>query len=150
MTLEPRPSPPGTEGAKSPYLGTFNLLSLRAFLVGKTIVGMRVEDTIHAMDWISARADVDASAITAYGNGPMGPVVLHAAALDSRIHSVIVENTLASYRMILEQPLHRNVSEVVVPGVLPKYDIGNLLLAISPRPVTVINPQDATGMVNHK
>ena len=101
MTLEPRPSPPGTEGAKSPYLGTFNLLSLRAFLVGKTIVGMRVEDTIHAVDWLSARADVDASAITVYGNGPMGAVVLHAAALDSRIRSVIVENTLTSYRMIL-------------------------------------------------
>jgi Acetyl xylan esterase (AXE1) len=35
VALEPRPSPPGTEGLKSPYLGTFNLLSLRAFLVGK-------------------------------------------------------------------------------------------------------------------
>jgi cephalosporin-C deacetylase-like acetyl esterase len=147
MTLEPRPSPPGTEGAKSPYLGTFNLLSLRAFLVGKTIVGMRVEDTIHAVDWLSARADVDASAITVYGNGPMGPVVLHAAALDSRIRSVIVENTLTSYRMILEQPLHRNVSEVLIPGVLRKYDMGDLLATISPRPVTVINPQDATGTV---
>ncbi len=147
MVLEPRPSPPGTEGVKSPYLGTFNLLSLRAFLVGKTIVGMRAEDTLHAVDWLSARADVDASAITAYGNGPMGPVVLHAAALDSRIRSVIVENTLTSYRMILEQPLHRNVSEVLIPGVLRKYDMGDLLLAISPRPVTVINPQDATGAV---
>jgi hypothetical protein len=147
MALEPRPTPPGTEGAKSPYLGTFNLLSLRAFLVGKTIVGMRVEDTLHALDWLSARADVDASAITAYGNGPMGPVVLHAAALDSRIRSVVVENTLTSYRMILEQPLHRNVSEVMIPGVLRKYDVGDLLLSISPRPVTVINPQDATGAV---
>ena len=44
VTLEPRPAPPGTEGLKSPYLGTFNLLSLRAFLVGKTILGLRVED----------------------------------------------------------------------------------------------------------
>ena len=145
--MEPRPTPPGTEGAKSPYLGTFNLLSLRAFLVGKTIIGMRVEDTIHAMDWLSARADVDTSAITAYGNGPMGAVVLHAAALDSRIGRVVVENTLTSYRMILEQPLHRNVSEVMIPGVLRKYDMGDLLLTISPRPVTVINPQDATGAV---
>jgi dienelactone hydrolase len=35
--LQPTPAPPGTEGLKSPYLGSFNLLSLRAFLVGKTI-----------------------------------------------------------------------------------------------------------------
>ncbi len=147
MVLQPRPSPPGTEGAKSPYLGAFNLLSLRAFLVGKTILGMRVEDALHAVDWLSARAGVDPSAITAYGNGPMGAVILHAAALDSRIRRVVVENTLTSYRMILKQPLHRNVSEVLIPGVLRKYDMGELLLSISPRPVTVINPQDATGAV---
>lgn len=39
VAREPRPSPPGTEGLKSPYLGPFNLLSLRAFLGGKTILG---------------------------------------------------------------------------------------------------------------
>jgi cephalosporin-C deacetylase-like acetyl esterase len=139
VALEPRPSPPGTEGLKSPYLGPFNLLSLRAFLVGKTILGLRVEDTIHAMDELSARPDVDASAITVYGNGPMGPVVLHAAVLDSRIRRVVIEHSLASYTAILDQPLHQSVSEVVIPGVLRKYDIGDLVKAIAPRPVTVID-----------
>jgi hypothetical protein len=74
-------------------------------------------------------------------------VALHAAALDSRIRNVVVEDTLASYRMVLDQPLHRNISEVMIPGVLRKYDVGNLILAISPRRVTVVNPQDATGTV---
>jgi hypothetical protein len=55
----------------------------------------------------------------------------------------VTENTLASYRMIVEQPIHRNVSEMVVPGVLRKYDTGDLLLALYPRPVTIVNPQDA-------
>src|SRR6185295_10749824 len=32
MALQPRPTPAGTESIKSPYLGVFNLLSLRAFL----------------------------------------------------------------------------------------------------------------------
>jgi len=31
--------------------------------------------------------------------------------------------------------------------VLRKYDVDGLVLAISPRPVTIINPQDATGVV---
>jgi cephalosporin-C deacetylase-like acetyl esterase len=143
--LQPTPTPPGTEGLKSPYLGSFNLLSLRAFLVGKTIVGLQIDDAIRAVNSLAARADVDASRITIYGNGPLGIVALHSAALDSRIRSVIVENTLASYRLVLDQPLHRNISEVMVPGVLLKYDVGNLVLAVSPRPVTIINPQDATG-----
>jgi hypothetical protein len=147
VALQPTPSPPGTEGLKSPYLGSFNLLSLRAFLVGKTIVGMQIDEAIRAVDSLIARADVDSSRITIYGHGPLGIVALHAAALDSRIGSVIIEDTLASYRMVLDQPLHRNISEVMIPGVLRKYDIGNLILAISPRKVTVVNPQDATGTV---
>jgi cephalosporin-C deacetylase-like acetyl esterase len=145
MVVQPRPSPPGTEGLKSPLLGVFNLLSLRAFLVGKTIVGMRMDDAIHAVDWLSTRKDVDASAVTAYGEGSLGVVLLHAAALDLRIKRVVVENSLASYRMIVDEPIHRNVSEVVLPGVLRKYDMGDLMLAAYPRPVTVINPQDALG-----
>lgn len=145
MVVEPRPTPSGTESIKSPLLGVFNLLSLRAFLVGKTIVGMRMDDAIHALDWLTARKDVDAQAVTAYGEGSLGTVLLHAAALDLRIKRVVVENSLAAYRMIVDEPIHRNVSEVVLPGVLRKYDIGDLLLAEYPRPVTVINPQDAIG-----
>jgi cephalosporin-C deacetylase-like acetyl esterase len=147
IALRPTPWPPGAEGLKSPYLGSFNLLSLRAFLVGKTIVGMQIDDAIRAVDTLAVRADVDPSRITIYGNGPLGIVALHAAALDSRVRSVVVENTLASYRMVLDQPLHRNISEVMIPGVLRKYDVGNLVQAISPRPVTIINPQDATGAI---
>ena len=146
MVLQPRPTPVGTESIKSPLLGAFNLLSLRAFLVGKTIVGMRMDDAVHAVDWLSARRDVDASAVTGYGEGALSVVLLHAAALDLRIKHVVVENSLAAYRMIVDEPIHRNVSEVVLPGVLRKYDIGDLLLAEYPRTVTVINPQDALGL----
>jgi cephalosporin-C deacetylase-like acetyl esterase len=144
MVVGPTPTPPGAEGLKSPYLGTFNLLGLRALLVGKSILGMRVDDTIRAMDFLSTRSDVDPASITVYGNGAMGAVVLHAAALDSRIRRVVVENTLTSYRMVLDEPLHRNVSEILIPGVLRKYDMGDLLLAVAGR-VTVINPQNAAG-----
>jgi cephalosporin-C deacetylase-like acetyl esterase len=145
LVVDPRPTPPGTESIKSPYLGAFNLLSLRAFLVGKTLVGMRTDDAIRAMDWLCARNDVDTSRIAIYGEGAMAMVALHAAVLDSRIHSVTLENSLASYRMIVDQPLHRNVSEVVIPGVLRKYDVADLLLATAPREVTVIDPRDALG-----
>jgi dienelactone hydrolase len=145
MTLAPQPWPEGIESVKSPYLGTFNLLALRAFLVGKTLVGIRADDVLLAVDWLCARADVDASAITVYGNGPAGLAVLHAAALDRRMGRVVVENSLLSYRSIVDVPLHRNVSEVVVPGVLRGYDVGDLLLAVSPRPVLVVNPRDGAG-----
>ena len=143
--LEAQPWPQGTESVKSPYLGVFNLLSLRAFLVGKTIVGIRTADALLALDWLRARADVDPSAVTLYGNGPLGIVALHAAVLDPRIRRVVVENTLASYRSIVDEPLHRNMSEIVIPGVLRSYDVPDLLQALSPRRVVLINPVNAAG-----
>jgi len=145
MAMAPQPWPPGSESVKSPYLGAFNLLSLRAFLVGQTIVGIRAGDTILAVDWLCARPDVDPSAITVYGSGPAGMAALLAAALDRRIGRVVVENTIVSYRSIVDVPLHGNVSEVVIPGVLLRYDVGDLLAAVSPRPVVVVNPQDGAG-----
>jgi hypothetical protein len=106
---------------------------------------MRVEDTLRALDLLCARKDVDVKSIAAYGSGPQAVVLLHAAVLDPRIAQVTIENGLASYRMIVNEPLHRNVSEVVVPGALRKYDIPDLLAVMAPRPVTVVNPQDAVG-----
>jgi cephalosporin-C deacetylase-like acetyl esterase len=145
LSLQPRPTPAGTESIKSPYLGVFNLLSLRAFLVGKTLLGLRVDDAIRAVSVLAARKDVDRRSIAAYGSGPMGLVLLHAAVLDSRISRLVLDSTLTSYRMIVDQPVHRNVSEVVIPGVLQRYDTGDLLEAVFPRPVTIVSPRDALG-----
>jgi cephalosporin-C deacetylase-like acetyl esterase len=147
LALQSRPTPVGTESIKSPYLGVFNLLSLRAFLAGKTIIGLRIDDAVRALNVLSARKDVDRHAITAHGAGPMGLVLLHTAVLDSRISRLVLEDTLNSYRSIVDQPVHRNVSEVIIPGVLLHYDTADLLKAVAPRPVTTMSLRDAMGEV---
>ena len=133
------PYPPGTEAAKSPLQGAFYLLSLRAELVGKTLLGMRVDEIIRAVDYLAARPDVDASSITAYGKAGAGVALLHGAALDRRIARVVIEDTPASFRAILDTPLHRDAPEIVIPGVLTHYDIPDLIKAIAPRRVVNLN-----------
>lgn len=145
MVLQPRGTPGGTEEIKSPLLGTSYLLSLRALLVGKTILGMRTDDAMHAINWLHARPDVDRSMLAVFGVGPLGPVALHAAVLDPRMTRVYVESTLAAYRMAVDRPIHRDLPEIAIPGVLRKYDLGDLLLGVSPRSVTVINPINSVG-----
>jgi hypothetical protein len=76
---------------------------------------------------------------------PDSAFALHAAALDTRISRVIAETSLVSYRTALDAPLHRNLSEITIPGVLRHYDVGDLLEAIAPRAVTLLNPSDAIG-----
>jgi hypothetical protein len=113
--------------------------------VGKTILGLRIDDVIRAVNWLGARPNVDRNKISAYGNKASSMAVLHAAVLDTRIQRVAIENTLGSYRMIVDQPVHRNVSEVVVPGVLLHYDVIDLIRAVPPRQITIIHPQNAMG-----
>ena len=130
-----------TQFALGPYMG----VNLRAIIVGKTLVGMRTDDVIRVLNWLSARPDVDRTSITLYGKGGLGMVALHAAALDTRITGVMAENSLVSYRTALDAPLHRNLSEITIPGVLQHYDVSDLLEAIAPREVTLLNPADALG-----
>ena len=146
LAMAAQPWPPGTESIKSPYLGAFNLLSLRAFLVGKTIVGIRADDVLHAIDWLYANEHP--SSLTVHAAGDLGIVALHVAVLDPRIAHVEVDANLPTYRSIVEEPIHRNVSEIVIPGVLKKYDVPDLIHATTRRPkfdefeVASIKPAD--------
>ena len=113
--------------------------------VGRTIVGLRVDDTIRAVDWLVSRPDVDGSLITVYGTGAQGMMALHAAALDPRISRVVVERGLVSYGTALQAGLHKNLSEVLIPSVLMRYDTPDLLIATHPRPVVLVNPTQRHG-----
>jgi hypothetical protein len=135
-----------TPAPQMSILGPNTAIALQAIAVGKSLVGMRVDDAIRAVNWLVTQTDVDPEAITLYGRGAQGMVALHAAALDVRLAHVVVESTLISYRMALEAPLHRNLSDIILPGVLLHYDVPDLLQAISPRPVAIVNPADALGI----
>ena len=63
--------------------------------------------------------------------------------LDARVSRVVAENLLASYRSIVDVPLHRNMPQAAIPGVLREYDVPDLLGALSPGSATVVNPLDA-------
>jgi len=143
LAITPRPSPPGTDDMKSPILGPFYLLSLRADLVGRTLIGMRIDDVIHAIDYLANRADVDPAAITASASGHMGLVLLHAAVLDKRIKHIDIDHVLSSYRSLLDAPLPTGAPEDVLPGVLLHYDIPDLVKSLGPR-LTEADPLQGT------
>jgi cephalosporin-C deacetylase-like acetyl esterase len=133
LAITPRPSPPGFDDMKSPLLGPFYLLSLRADLVGKTLLGLRVDDVLRATDYLAGRADVDRGRISAAGSGHMGLVLLHAAVLDARLRHVVVDHVLVSYRSLVEAPLTIGAAEDVLPRVLREYDVPDLKRALGSR-----------------
>lgn len=143
LALTPRPSPPGTEETKSPILGPFYLTELRAELTGKTIMGMRIDDTIRAVDYLASRPDVDAKKITASASGHYGLVLLHAALLDSRLAHVSIDHALSSYRSLIEAPMPVGAPEDILPGVVRHYDLPELQRALGSR-LTVTDPLSGT------
>jgi hypothetical protein len=47
--------------------------------------------------------------------------------------------------MALQAGLHKNLSEVLIPGVLKSYDTPDLLTALHPRSVVLVSPANALG-----
>lgn len=134
LSFTPSPSPPGTEETKSTPLGPFYLTELRAELTGRTLLGLRVDDVIRAVDYLASRPDVDPGNITAETADPhLGLVLLHAAILDPRLKHVTVSNIRPSYRDLVNDPLPNDAPQDILPGVLRHYDIPDLVHALGPR-----------------
>lgn len=130
--------------AFSRYFGAFES-AMTAMLVGRTLIGLRAQDVMRAVDLLAQRDDVEMRSLSAYGFGGAAPVLLHAAALDDRIRSVVLKNMLASYESVVTEKISQRIFESVVPGVLAKYDLPDLAAALAPRRVTIINPVNPRG-----
>lgn len=133
MAIQPRPSPRGTEESKAGVLGDFYLTELRAELVGRTVIGLRVDDTIAATNFLAttlAQHYVPVSGpqftIGAEASGHEGLVLLHAAMLDPRLRTVQVSGEFSSYRELLNDPLPKDAPQDMLPGVLLHYDVEDL------------------------
>lgn len=143
FAIQPRGVPEMPGSGRTSTLGDYSM-AMRAAVVGKNLLGMRVEDIIRATDYLSSRQDVSGR-VVAIGRGACALPLLHAALLDDRIARIVLEEALASYRAAVDRPIHRNLYDVAIPGVLRKYDLDEIVAALSPRPVVFINPVDALG-----
>ncbi|MDR3739773.1 MAG: alpha/beta hydrolase, partial [Terracidiphilus sp.] len=133
LAITPRPSPPGGEETKAAILGPFYMTELRAELVGRTILGMRVDDVIRAVDYLAKQPGVDPNDLVVLASGHMGLVALHAAVLDPRIKHVMVDHVLESYQSLLKAPMPLDAPQDILPGVLLKYDIPDLVRVLGDR-----------------
>ena len=113
--------------------------AMTAILSSKTLVGMRAQNIISAVDMLAARNDVELDSLSVYSNGKAAVAVLHAAALDERIKCVTLEEMLVSYDAISTWKIHYQIFSDIVPGALAAYDLPDLGAAIAPRKLTILN-----------
>jgi cephalosporin-C deacetylase-like acetyl esterase len=116
-----------------------------ALMVGKPMVGLRMDDIVRGIDLLRERGALFGEQCLGIGEGMAGVDLLHAAVLDSRIAGVVVQGSLLSYAAVARTPIHRQVFDAVIPGVLGKYDLPDLVASLAPRPVWLVNLRSAAG-----
>ena len=137
-------------GGPNYYNGSVQLderFAWTCLVMGKPVIGQRVWDTLRAIDYLVSRSDVNASQIRIAGVGSSGLAAMMAALLDPRVRSVLVNRTLASYGSILESENYSVNLAYFVPGILRRFDVPQIALALGPRPCWILNAVDPNGQV---
>jgi cephalosporin-C deacetylase-like acetyl esterase len=98
-----------------------------AMHAGKPILGQRVQDILTLIDFCSTQQELQGHPIRIRATGLYGPAVVHAAFLDDRIASAELARSLRSWKSYLSDPLQYNMYSNVLYGVLPYYDLPDLI-----------------------
>lgn len=118
-----------------------NMISL---YLGKPLIGQRVEDIMKVVTVMLEDSDVDPDSISMEGLGRAATAALHAAALDTRIKSVILRRTIRSMIEHIEDPSIPNGMTHQVNSALKFCDLPDLVNAISPRNISFQKSNDAS------
>ena len=111
-----------------------------AMQCGRSITGMRVLDSLAAVDFLSRHPRVDAERISCFGRGHGGLVGVLAAALDERISAVVAEEMLATW--VFPEEFANIGMAYMIPRILTVGDMPHLMACVAPRPLLVTNPVD--------
>ena len=115
-----------------PLTGVEENFAYNAFLVGKSLVGMRVTDVQAAVQKLKTRTRP--SRIVLCGRGDAALIACLAAAIEPSVTHVAMQQMPLTYRRYFD-PVGRPINAAsIVPSILRDYgDIGDILTAIAPR-----------------
>ncbi len=115
-----------------------------ASLVGQSFVGLRAEDILRVVFF--AKNQFKGNTVSAISKGPLASGLLHAAAFQESIESLILLSPFLSYAEIAQTQFY-NSSYIpfTVPGAINKYDLPDLMASFCPKRLLILNPKSATG-----
>jgi cephalosporin-C deacetylase-like acetyl esterase len=113
-----------------PLNGVEENIAYNAFLVGKSLLGMRVADVLASVKQLTAKA----SKVVLCGRRDASLVVALAAAVESSIKAIATEEMLLSYLPLFAAEGHPINAASILPGMLRDFgDVVDVLAAIAPR-----------------
>ena len=114
-------------------------------LTNKSIVGMRAEDILRISH--SIESDLEGvETISALAKGAVGSEMLHAAVFHKNIQKVVLIQPFLSFADIADNAEYAPAFiPSTVAGAIEKYDLPDLMAALYPRKLLIINPLSASG-----
>ena len=108
-------------------------VSTYLLMMGRTMAGMRVAETMRTIDYLESRNDVDTSRIGCMGISGGGLVCAFTAAVDERIKAAVVSGYAGTF---LDSVLSiDHCVDNFVPGLVRHAELPDLLSLIAPRPL---------------
>lgn len=144
-------SAPCMPGSGPNYFGDSDRISdgfpWASLALGVPAIGQWVWDIQRAIDYLALREDVDASQIRIIALGSAGIAAQLAALLDSRVRSILLDRTLASYASLVESADYSVRIGWFVPGILRHFDLPDVAAALAPRACWLLNATGPTDAV---
>jgi dienelactone hydrolase len=162
-----RGPPAGTyKGVFANSRGT--LLANEDLMLGRTLLGDRLRDLRSGLRFLKARPELDGARLALWGDSfaPVNPhdarvevpwdaeklpaqaeplgglLALFGALYEDDVRAVHIHGGLASWQTLLQSQFCQVPHDVIVPGALTAGEIGDVIAALSPRPVSMRNLVD--------
>ena len=119
-------------------------------LTNKSIVAMRAEDIIKVVSFIESE-NKNIKSISAISFGASGSELLHAAIFDNRIQKIGLIRPIVSFAEIaLSFKYSASSIPSTVAGAIEKYDLPDLMAAVCPRKLMIVQSQAASNKNDEK
>ncbi len=148
----PAPSPPAKPVPRTQermyrdfFFNPETNLARGAMNLGRSLLAMRVHDTLAALQVLCSRPDVDPADIRVFGRREGGVIGMFAAALDPRVRLLAAHRPLIDFRALVDTRYYAQPASLFVPGILRHFDLPQVAAAASPRRVLLINAVDSMG-----
>ncbi len=116
---------------------------MKAYVLGRSYVGMRAEDILICARWLAQKYKSESVAINVNGN--VGVPALHAAALEpALVERLKLDQSLDSWQYAVHQHPTYNQLINTVHGALRNYDLPDLRFLLGHK-ITITRPLDAQG-----
>ena len=106
-----------------------------AFMLGKSLVGMRVRDGMRLLDWLGASGEIDPAHVGAMGLSGGGMLTFFHTCLDERIRACVISGYFTNWRDSILAMYHCTCN--FVPGLLTIGELTDVVGLIAPRPLLV-------------